>query len=154
MKSAFLIGLAAVAGLLAAGCATPNLPPVDTSAAGWNVRFGQAVWHPRPEAPELAGELMLATNATGDFVLQFSKPPLDLVVAQRSGPRWTVAFPSEGRRYGGRGRGTHRLLWLHLADALGGRSLPGAVAFAPIQGDGWSLSNAKTGETLEGYLAP
>jgi hypothetical protein len=150
-----LIWLALLLCLLPSGCRTPNLPPVDITGPGWETRHGQAVWHPRPAAPELAGELMLATNRQGDFVLSFSKPPMDLVIARRSGPAWRIDFPPENRRFGGHGGATTRMLWLHLPEALAGRPLPGKLRFkSDRSGGGWRLENPGTGETIEGFLSP
>lgn len=154
MKRIATLCSAALVGLLLAGCVTPELPAVDTSAAGWTIRIGQAVWQPRPQAPELAGELVMATNRTGDFVIQFAKPPIDLVLAQRSGALWQVEFPPEARRFGGRGGGTPRLLWLYLADALAGRALPPEFVLESGPEGRWRLVNPQTGESLEGYLSP
>lgn len=140
--------------LLPVGCVTPELPPVDLTGPGWKSDLGQAVWHPRPDAPELAGELLVATNPQGDFLLSFSKPPMELVIARRTGSFWRVDFPAEQRCFGGRGRASPRLLWLHLPGALAGEELPPALHFESDAGGGWRLSNPRTGETLQGFLAP
>lgn len=140
--------------LLPAGCRTPELPPVDISGPGWVTRHGQAVWHPRPNAPELAGELLLATNRQGDFVLSFSKPPMDLVMARRAGAVWRIEFPAEKRHFGGHGKATVRMLWLHLPPALAGETLPGALRFEQDDAGGWRLGNPGMGETIAGFLTP
>jgi len=62
--------------ILGAGCRTANpLPPADFSAPGWRVQQGQAVWKPSASRPELAGDLLLATNVNGNMFIQFSKMP-------------------------------------------------------------------------------
>jgi hypothetical protein len=126
--------------------------PPDTTLPGWEIRQGQAVWQPRPEAPELAGELVLMTNPDGHFVLEFSKTPLSLVRAHRSENGWQLEIPAEQRRWSGTGRPTTRLLWLHLADALRGTPLPNGLEFHGSVGN-WGLTNTRTGERLEGYLS-
>ena len=79
LRGVFLCVLIAV---LATGCRTaPPLPPADFSAPGWRVQQGQAVWKPSSSRPELAGDLLLATNANGNFFIQFSKIPFPLVTA-------------------------------------------------------------------------
>ena len=140
--------------LLTTSCATSPLPPADLEAPGWQVRHGQAVWRPRRDAAELAGELLVATHPDGDFVVNFSKPPLDLVVARRSGTRWQIDYPLEARRLAGHGAPPARLLWLHLADALSGRPTRPPVTFEPSARRTWRLSNPKTGESIEGFLTP
>src|SRR5690242_18775520 len=46
------------------GCMTMKpLPKVNFSEPGWTVRQGQAVWRPQREAPEIAGELLVASRA-------------------------------------------------------------------------------------------
>src|SRR5262245_41804452 len=60
------------------------LPPVDLSEAGWTVRQGQALWQPRTGAPEIAGEILLATHPDGRQFVQFTKNPFPLVSVQTS----------------------------------------------------------------------
>lgn len=134
-------------------CVGPHPPPLPDSVAPWQTQTGQAVWQPRRNAPPLAGELVLARRPGGEFFLQFSKPPLTLVEATRTGPRWRVAFPGFGREYQGRGAGTTRLLWLWLPVALEGGPLPAALTFQR-EADRWRLVHARTGESLEGWLSP
>ncbi|MDB6023749.1 MAG: hypothetical protein JWQ04_3606 [Pedosphaera sp.] len=56
-----------------AGCQIfPKLPPADLSEAGWTVRQGQAVWRSKKSAPEIAGELLVATNYDGRALVQFT----------------------------------------------------------------------------------
>lgn len=146
-------GLWLLLGALLAGCASPDQPPPPTGAPPWQTRTGQAVWQARPGTPALAGELVLARRANGDFLVQFSKPPLTLVEASRTGRRWQVVFPAQARRLRGTGTGSPRLLWLWLPAALDGAALPDRVTFHRA-GEGWRLCNSRTGESLEGYLAP
>lgn len=110
----------------------------------WKLRQGQAVWN------GIAGELLVATNTTGDFVIEFSKPPITIVNAQRSGERWQVEFPAEQKKYQGSGAGPSRIIWLRLAPALAGTASEWKITTNNV---GWRMEN-KHGETLEGYLAP
>src|SRR5213593_2130154 len=57
----------------------PPLAPANLSEPGWRIREGQAVWRPKIEAPEIAGELLVATHPNGQTFLQFTKTPLPLV---------------------------------------------------------------------------
>ena len=147
-----LLGLLLVVGL--AGCVSPA-PALPAAGTGdWSVRQGQAVWCPRRGGPELAGDLILSTSPSGDFLVEFSKTPLTLVSARRVGARWGVSFPTEGRRIGGRGAGSDRLLWLRLPDALAGRPVPAPLRFATPAPEGWEMENPRTGERIEGFLSP
>src|SRR6476620_10614627 len=80
----------------------PPLPPADLSAPGWRMQQGQALWKPTKSRPELAGELLLATNANGDFFVQLSKTPFTLATAQRIGDQWQIEFGSDDYRRSGR----------------------------------------------------
>jgi hypothetical protein len=142
-----------LASLGLAGCVTAPLPVADARGEGWQMREGQAVWQPRRTAPPIAGELLLITHENGDFILQFSKTPLTIATAQRSGARWQVDFPAQSRRYGGTGPGSRRLLWVLLPAALRNAPLPADVTFR--RGDGtWRLASERTGERIEGFLSP
>lgn len=148
------LSLPGLLALLAASCATPPQPAQATeSAPSWQTRLGQALWQPHRAAAPIAGELLLLTRPNGDFVAHFSKTPLVLVEASRKDALWQVAFPAQSRQVRGRGRGTPRLLWLWLAAALEGRALPKDLTWCR-HGASWCLVNGRTGERLEGYLAP
>jgi hypothetical protein len=138
------------------GCRTvPELPPVDPSQPGWQMRQGQAVWRPNTNAPELAGELIWATHADGRFMLQFLKTPIVMVEAQGGDEAWQISFPARERTIrGSRGRlPSQRLGWLYLAKALHGETLTAPSTFTR-SGNKWIFANARTGEMIEGYLAP
>ena len=137
-----------VAVLTLAGCASAPLPAPNMTA-DWKILQGQAVW--KPQAGDgIAGELLVATNSTGDFVVEFSKPPITIAHAQRSGNQWSVQFPAQKKSYGGRGVGPSRVIWLHLAPTLNGRNDKWQLT---TNSNGWRLANRR-GETLEGFLAP
>jgi hypothetical protein len=138
-----IVALAALA-----GCSTAPLPAPDMSA-DWKILQGQAVWKPKA-GDGIAGELLVATNSTGDFVVEFAKPPITIAHAQRSGPRWSVQFPAQQKSFGGRGDAPARIIWLHLPPALAGRDKQWQVT---TNSNGWRMSNQR-GETLEGFFAP
>ena len=141
--------------IVAGACQSlPPLPRVNLEEAGWTVRQGQAVWHPRPDAPEIAGDIIVATNPDGRAFVQFSKSPLSLAVAQKTRASWEIEFPMQHRRYAGRGRPPARLLWLQLPDALTHKTLAKPWSWQLLPDDHWQLENPKTGESLEGYFAP
>src|SRR5881296_2669342 len=72
-------------------CRTASLlSPANLSGPGWTIREGQAVWRPKTEAPEIAGELLVATHRNGETFLQFTKTPLAFVVARITTNRWHI----------------------------------------------------------------
>src|SRR5262245_42929000 len=95
-----------------AGCLTgPPLPRVDLSEPGWAVRHGEAVWRARRDAPEIAGEILLATNPDGRVFVQFTKTPFPFVIAQTAPGGWQIESPARNQRYSGRGAPPDRLIW-------------------------------------------
>ncbi|MSU64143.1 MAG: hypothetical protein EXS31_17415 [Pedosphaera sp.] len=152
MKSsfAFLLVLAS----LATGCHTPaTVPPLNLAEPDWQVLHGQAVWRPSRAAKEIAGELFIATHPDGRSLVQFTKTPLLLVSAQTSAKRWRVQFPRE-KVFEGGGAAPTRVVWLHLAKVIAGVPPPSRLTWEPHQDGTWKLENDRTGEMLEGFVAP
>ena len=144
--------LLVAAGLM--GCRTaPKLPPANLSEPGWKVQQGQAVWLPRRGATEIAGELLVATHAERRALVQFTKTPFPIVVAQNTLTNWQLEFPADGRSYAGRGKAPPRIGWLQLPRALKGDSLHRNWNFERLDAN-WLLKNNATGERLQGYLSP
>ncbi len=141
--------------LLGAGCRTSQpLPAADFATPGWRVQQGQAVWKPPQDRPELAGDLLLATNANGNFFLQFSKIPFPLVTAQTSGDQWQIEFGADEYSWHGRDRPPERFGWFQLPLALRGAEPGGHWQFTNMAGGSWRLRNPHTGETVEGAFFP
>lgn len=141
--------------LVFAGCRTPPaLPPTDLSTPGWRVQTGQAVWRPTWNKPELAGELLLATNLNGNILVQFSKPPFPLVTAQVIGDRWEIEFGADEHRWRGTGQPPARFVWFQISRALAGHSVAQGWQFKPVATNAWRFENPRTGETLEGGFFP
>jgi hypothetical protein len=140
---------------LVAGCRTaPPLPPADLSAPGWRVRQGQAVWQPPGRRPELAGDLLLATNADGSVFVQLTKNPFPLVTAETAGGQWQIEYGAGEHVWRGRGRPPARFLWFQLPPALLDGKTAGAWRFENVTTNSWRLENPRTGETLEGGFFP
>ena len=138
-----------------AGCHTVRpFAPVNLQEPGWHVREGQAVWRPKREAAEIAGEILLATKPDGQVFIQFSKNPFPLLVAQATGDKWQIELPIEKKRYSGHGQPPRRLIWLYLSRVLSGQPPPKGWAYTRLESSGWKLENDSTGEALEGYLNP
>src|SRR3954468_18100353 len=72
-----------------AACRTAPLAPVDLKEPGWIVREGQAIWRRNKEAPEIAGELLVATRDGMRFI-QFTKTPFPMIVARSTTNRWQI----------------------------------------------------------------
>ena len=99
--SAALAWLAAIT--ILCGCRTlPPMPAMDLSGPGWKVSEGSALWRSGRDAPEIAGEILLAIHPDGRGFVQFTKSPLPFVVAQLDGQRWRVEFIPENRSFAGR----------------------------------------------------
>ena len=145
--------LVAICCLALAACRTTPPPVVDFSEPGWTPRAGQAVWRPRAGQPDVAGELLVAANADGRWWIEFSKPPLPLVVVMRDTAGWRLKSTIHGE-FKGRGTPPGHTAWLVLADCLAAKMPPRGWAFTAREGGAWELANAATGESLRGFLAP
>lgn len=121
--------------LLLSGCVTPTLAPVDLGAPGWRVQETQAVWRPRAGAPELIGELLVATHPDGRRLVQFSKQNLPVVTAQEGPEGWTLSSSLRSGMFGGKGRPTRRVPWFQFT---------GLPPRAPEAKSGWRLTESAT----------
>ncbi len=136
------------------GCRTvPPLPPVNLQEPGWTVREGQAVWQMKRGAPELAGDILMATRPDGRSFVQFSKSPFPLMIAQATANTWEVQVPTQNKRYSGHGRPPARLIWLWLPRVLSGQPPPKGWTWRKLVNGSWRLENPSSGESLEGYFA-
>jgi hypothetical protein len=106
------------------------------------------------DAPEIAGEVLLAHRADGRAFIQFTKTPFPFLIAQSTTNRWQLELPTQNRRYSGPGKPPKRLIWLYLPNVLSGAVPPKGWSWQNLEGGPWRLENEKTGEMLEGYLAP
>ena len=137
-----------------AGCATAPMRPVDTTEPGWTLREAQAVWKPNAKAPEIGGELLLASHPDGRSLAQFTKSPLPFVVAQTSATGWRIQFVPRHLSFSGRGKGPARLIWIYLGRILNGEPPPPPWSIAKASPGDWKLTNPKNGESLEVHLQP
>jgi hypothetical protein len=149
------IALIAASGLALSGCrTTPALPAVNFAEPGWSVQQGQAVWKARATAPEIAGEVLLANHSDGRSLIQFTKTPFPIVIAQSVSNRWEIQFVPEGRTFRGRGLPPKYFGWLHLLSALSARPLPKSFTLARPGAATYRLESPVTGESIEGYFSP
>ena len=110
------------------------------------------MWRSKKEAPEIAGEVILATNNNGRAFVQFLKNPLPLVTAQIEPEGWQIEFIPEKRHFAGRGMPSRRLLWVHLLRALQQARLPSGVEFESIPEGGVRIENKQSGESITLFL--
>ena len=129
----------------------PPLPSVNLAEPGWTVREGQAIWRPKRAAPEIAGEILVATQHDGRALVQFTKTPFPFVSARTQTNAWQIEFPTQNKRYSGRGEPPARLLWFQLPRVISGApTLKGWTWHS--EAERWRLENVSTGESLEGYF--
>ncbi len=147
----FLVGLM----VFATGCRDlPPLSKVELAGPGWTVRKAQAVWHPSHQAPEIVGEILVATRGDGSAFVHFSKPPFTMVIAQAATNRWQLDLPMQNRRDSGPGQPPARMLWFQLPLVISGRPPPKGWTWRRLEGNRWRLERLSTSEALEIYLAP
>jgi hypothetical protein len=130
----------------------PPLPAANLAEPDWCVREGQAVWRMKWDAPEIAGETLLATRGDGRAVVQFTKTPFPFLIGQTTTNRWQAELPTQNRRYTGHGNPPKRLIWLYLPRVLAGAPPPKGWQWHDLGEGRWRLENPKTGEMVEGYL--
>jgi hypothetical protein len=151
----FLLGVYLVVIICLLGCRTvPSLPAVNLSESGWSMRQGQVVWSAKRGAPEIAGELVVATNAEGRAFVQFTKTPVPFLVAQSTTNSWQLHSVPDNRTFSGRGNPPIRAIWLWLPRCLKGTAPPKPFTWTHREDGNWRLQNNATGEFLEGYLSP
>jgi hypothetical protein len=102
----------------------------------------------------LGGELVMASHEDGRCAIQFTKTPLPLVMAQTTRTNWLIEFPPQRMSFAGRRAPPTRFAWLYLSAALSGESLPSTLHFQRKPDGGWRLENTRSGESVEGFLAP
>ena len=140
--------------LLLCGCATNRQSLFTAAGPEWHVQQGQALWRPKSGLPEFGGDLVFARDDAGRCLIQFDKTPMAILSAQVTSNEWLIKFPQRQMSFSGHGAGWTRFAWLYLPAALDGKPLPKNFRFEQKADGGWRLENSRTGETLEGFLAP
>jgi hypothetical protein len=146
----FALLLLALAGT---GCRTAQ-PLFMATGPGWRMQEGQAIWRPSRTTPELAGDLVAGRNEDGRWFLEFSKSPLPLVSAQHAEGTWWINFAPRRMAFRFHHRPMNHFTWLYLPEALAGEPVPAPLKFEKKPGGAWLLENTKSGEKVEGFLAP
>ena len=138
--------------VLIAGCASPaggkSAPPLDTSAPGWTVRQGQALWQPDDKKPEIVGDVVLSTHPSGMSYIQFSKT-LPILSARLYPDGWEFENTPENKRYSGSGKPPNRIAWLQLLSVLDGQETSGRWTVARPSPDYVTLEDEFRGERLQ-----
>ena len=138
--------------LFGTGCRSlPPLPPVNLSEPGWTLKEGQAVWRSKRNAPEIAGEIMVATGKDGGTFVQFTKTPFPFIIARTQTNSWQLEVPTRNKRYAAAGHPPERIIWFHLPQALAGLELQKPWSWQAKENQ-WRLENRSTGQSLEGYF--
>ena len=145
---------AAALTLFVSGCRLAPVAPVNLQEGGWKLREGQAVWKRNKDAPEIAGDVMLATRRDGSTFVQFTKTPFPMIIAQTTTNRWQIEIPMQNKRYSGPGSPPKRLIWAYLPGLLAGEPPPKGWSWNILPDNGWRLENFRSGEMLQGYLSP
>jgi hypothetical protein len=140
--------------MLCDGCQTATRSLFTATGPGWHIQEGQALWRPGREYPELGGDLVLASDEEGRCLIQFSKTPMTLVSVQTTRTSWLIQFPPRRMGFSGRRQPPVRFAWLYLHTALTGEQLPLPLRFERKPDGDWRLENIRSGESLEGFLAP
>lgn len=129
----------------------PPLPPVNLNEPGWSVKHGQAVWKFKKDAPEIAGELLVASRGANQSYVQFTKGPFPMATGQISPAGWQIERGDSRARYSGPGRPPMRIIILQLPALLAGAPPPHGYLWQ-LNDKNWRLENKKTGEFLEGFV--
>jgi hypothetical protein len=153
LRIALWLALLPLGGLVC-GCHSMPKPLFLASGPSWHVQEGQALWRPGHGRPELAGDLLLASDDEGRCLIQFAKTPLSFVLAQTTRTNWLIQFPPVRMGFSGRGKPPTRFGWLYLHAALSGEPVVPPFRFERETDGRWQFENTKTGETLSGFLAP
>jgi hypothetical protein len=136
-----------------AGCATPDLPPIQLSDPGWEVRKGQAVWQAERHGTGIAGDLILAVHPDQRGLAQFTKAPFPLAQARIEAERWELTLPQRKRAFSGTLPPPEHVVWFALIAAFTDEPLPFNWSLHLPAPERWRLENHRTGEFLEGYWA-
>jgi hypothetical protein len=148
-RFSILYSLLPILALLLSGCSSTPLAPANLSAPGWIVQQGQAIWKPTATRPEIAGDLIMATNTDGDCFIQFTKTPFTIATAQIAANRWQLQFSNDQYSWRGNNPPPNRFVWFQLPPALLGAPIAANWQFQSTT-NGWQFTNSHTGETLEG----
>jgi hypothetical protein len=145
------ISLCLAIALILGGCAAlpaAHLPALDTSASGWTVRQGQALWRTENGKPEIAGDVVLSSNPQAGSFIQFSKT-LPIVSGRIAPEGWEFSAVPQNKHYSGRAKPPRRIVWLQLLRVLEGQEISNRWTVAKPSPDYILLEDLDSGERLE-----
>ena len=148
-----LLLAALLAGCASAPPATPGAAPVDMSGPGWTVRQGQALWKPGRKDPEIAGDVVVSSDATGGSYVQFSKT-LPIVSGRLTSKGWEFDAIAQQKRYSGGGKPPAKTIWLQMLRALEGNEVADRWTVAHPSDQYILLAHEHSGERLEVHFPP
>jgi hypothetical protein len=143
--------IVALISLVLVGCASlpqKNLAPLDTSAPGWTVRQGQAIWKPGEDKPEIAGDVVVSLHPSAGSYVQFSKT-LPILSGRLAPEGWEFHTIPEEKRYSGGGNPPRRIVWLQMLRVLEGQEISDRWNVAHPSDLYISLEDTFIGERLE-----
>ena len=132
-----------------AGCVSRQpLPPLDTSAPGWTVRQGQALWRPDEDKPEVVGDVVLSVHPQAGMFVQVSKT-LPILSARLAPDAWEFNAIAQQKVYSGGGSPPDRISWLQALLVIDGAEAASRWSVARPSDKYLLLENSHTGERLE-----
>ncbi len=135
-------------GMIIAGCAAVDMPPVDLSDPQWRVHRGQALWKPPSHRLQITGDLVVAENSRGDVWVSLTKSLLPIFTARTWRGTWSINFVQRGETHRGRGKPpVQRFIWFYLPKIFDGASPPSPWRVTK-RADEMVLENDRTGEKI------
>ncbi|MEW6161466.1 MAG: hypothetical protein AB1813_28890 [Verrucomicrobiota bacterium] len=131
-------------------CRTPGrLPAANLTEPGWTVYQGQLLWKPPGQTVEIAAEFLAAFHPDGRSIVQATKNPFPLVIAQTDAQRWQIEFVPDNRFFSGRKPPPARLVWFQLLPGLSGHEVSPPWRLNRLSKKRLAFENPKTGERIE-----
>lgn len=150
-KSFTTLGLIVATAWLSS-CASRPLPPVNLAEIGWQVHESLIVWKPKRTAPELFGELLVATHPDGRRLIQLSKQSLPLITAESATNGWMITSTLRRGQFGGSLPATDRVPWF-LLESFPPHPPANSRWQLELKANGvWHMVNSRTGEYVEGTM--
>ena len=138
--------------VVVSGCALVKLPPPNLTEAGWTKRSGQVVWTQKRDGLELVADVNVWVSGEGRCWLEVNKSGLPFLTVQLEPAAWKIESADGKRSYSGKGHPPTQSAWPELAECLRGGKPRGDWSWSAT-GDEIALTNKRTGERIEGFLA-
>jgi hypothetical protein len=109
------------------------------------------VWRFGQTAPEVVGDVLVASRAGGELFAQFTKAHVTVAVARATPNRWELDLALFDRRLAGRGEPDERFALFQLARSIASGMVAEPWTFQSEDDGRWRLEHPTTGEFMEGY---